>query len=102
MFKNLRKQVILLHSPATEAGDNITVWNHIGKKYMTEKLQKATRKLLIPTRTGIFCFSRCGVNTGSMASFSSTTRKRKKNTRATTRDEITRASSHYPILENDH
>jgi len=96
------KQVIPFHSPATEADDNITVWNHIGKKYMMEKLQKATRKLLIPTSTGIFCLSRYGVNTGSMAIFSSTTRKRRKNPMATTRDEITRASSHCSVLENGH
>ena len=85
----------MLYSPAVEAEDSITVWNHIGKKYMTEKLQKATRKLLVPTRTGIFCLSRCGASTGSTATFSSITRKRKKDTTATTRAEITRASSHY-------
>ena len=85
-----------------EADDNITVWNHIGKKYMTEKLQQATRKLLVPTRTGIFCFSRNGASTGSTANFSSTTRKRRKNTKAATRVEITRGSSHYSIFENNH
>jgi hypothetical protein len=85
-----------------EADDTITVWNHIGKKYMMEKLQKATRKLLIPTRTGIFCFSRNGAITGSAASFSSMTRKRRKNTKAAARVEVTRASSHCSILENGH
>jgi hypothetical protein len=85
-----------------EADDTITVWNHIGKKYLTEKSQKATRKLLIPTRTGIFCFSRNGANTGSTASFSSMTRKRKKSTQAAARVEITRASSHCSIFENGH
>ena len=85
-----------------DADDNITVWNHVGKKYIMEKLQKATMKLLIPMRTGIFCFSRNGANTGSTASFSSTTRKRRKNTKATTRVEITRASFHYSIFENSH
>ena len=90
-----------VYSPAVEADDNMTVWNHIGKKYMMAKLQKATRKLLIPTSTGIFCLSRNGARTGSTASFNSTTRKRKKNTMETTRVEITRASSHYPMFENN-
>ena len=90
-----------VYSPAVEADDNMTVWNHIGKKYMMEKLQKATRKLLIPTSTGILCLSRNGARTGSMASFNSTTRKRRKNTMAATRVEITRASSHCTMFENN-
>ena len=89
-----------MHSPEMESDVNITVWNQVGKKYMTEKLQKPTRKLLIPTKTGIFCLSRNGVNTGSTASFSSMTKKRRKNTNATTRVEITRTSSHYSNSEN--
>ena len=93
---------MLVYSPAVEADDNMTVWNHIGKKYMMEKLQNATRKLLIPTSTGIFCLSRNGASTGSTASFSSTTKKTKKNTTAATRVEITRASSHCPMFENNH
>ena len=60
-----------------------------------EKLQKPARKLLAPTRTGIFCLSRKGVKTGLTASFSSTTKKRRKNTQATTKVEMTRTSSHY-------
>ena len=87
------------NSPAVEADDNMTVWNHIGKKYNTEKLQKATRKLLIPKRMGIFSLSRNGASTGSTASFNSTTRKRRKNPIEATRAEITRASSHYPTSE---
>lgn len=38
---------------------------------MTEKLHVATRKLLMPTRTGIFCFSKNGASTGSGATKSS-------------------------------
>jgi len=102
MFNGLQRQNISCHSPAMEADDNITVWNHIGKKYMMEKLQKATRKLLAPTRTGIFCLSKNGANTGSTASLSSTIRKRRKNTTATTRVEITRTSFHYPIIGDSH
>ena len=93
-------QVMLSYSPAVEADDNITVWNHIGKRYRVEKLQKATKKLLVPTSTGIFCLSKNGANTGSMASFNSTTRKRRKKTTVATRLEITRASSHYQMFEN--
>lgn len=84
-----------------EADVNITVWNHMGKKYMMEKLQNATKKLLTPTRTGIFCFSRKGVSTGSTTTFNSTTRNRRKNTMATMRVEITRALSHYSTFENN-
>ena len=79
---------------------NITVWNHIGKKYMMEKLQNATRKLLSPTRIGIFCFSRKGVSTGSTATFSSTKMKRRKKAMAATRVEMTRGSSHCLMFEN--
>lgn len=39
---------------------------------MMEKLQEATRKLDIPTRTGIFCLSRKGAKTGSGATNNST------------------------------
>jgi hypothetical protein len=61
--------------PAVEALVNITVWNHMGKKYIIEKLQAATRKLESPTRTGIFCLSRKGAKTGSGAMKNSTSRK---------------------------
>jgi hypothetical protein len=54
-------------SPAVDADVNMTVWNHVGKKYITEKLQVATRKLLAPTSTGIFCLIRKGARTGSGA-----------------------------------
>ncbi len=57
--------------PASLALVSSTVWNHVGKLYITVKLQLATRKLLIPTRTGIFCFNRKGANTGSGATNSS-------------------------------
>ena len=83
-----------------EADVSITVWNHVGKKYVMEKLQKPARKLVAPTRTGIFCLSRNGVKTGSMANFSSTTKKRRKDTQVTTRVEITRTSSHCSNAEN--
>jgi hypothetical protein len=62
-------------SPAVDALVNITVWNHTGKKYITEKLHIATRKLLSPTRTGIFCLRRNGAKTGSGATYNSTRRK---------------------------
>jgi len=44
----------------------------MGKKYMIEKLQVATRKLEMPTRTGILLSSRNGARIGSGATFSST------------------------------
>ena len=49
-----------------------TVINHIGKKYITAKLQFATKKFCMPMRTGIFCFRRKGASTGSGAIRSST------------------------------
>ena len=58
--------------PASLALVSITVWNHVGKLYMTVKLHVATRKLLMPTNTGIFCLSRNGARTGSGAMNSST------------------------------
>jgi hypothetical protein len=79
---------------------NITVWNHTGKKYMTEKLQKETKKLLIPMSAGIFCLSRKGASTGSIANFSSTRMNKRKNSMVTPRVEITRASSHCSMFEN--
>ena len=83
-----------------EADVNITVWNHIGKKYMIEKLQNPTRKLLTPTRTGTFSFSRKGASTGSTTTFSSMMMNRKKNTMAATKVERTRGLLHYSIFEN--
>lgn len=60
------------HAPASLALVSMTVWNQVGKLYMTVKLHVATRKLLMPTRTGIFCCSRNGASTGSGATYSST------------------------------
>ena len=37
---------------------NMTVWNHMGKKYTIEKLQIATRTLDILTKRGIFLFKK--------------------------------------------
>lgn len=54
-------------APASLALVSRTVWNHVGKLYMTMKLHVATRKLLMPTSTGIFCFRREGARTGSTA-----------------------------------
>jgi len=42
------------HLPAMEALVSITVWNHMGKKYVIAKLHIATKKLEMPTKTGIF------------------------------------------------
>ena len=58
-------------APAVLALVKATVSNHIGKKYMTEKLQLATRKFWMPIRTGIFWRSRKGARTGSGARTSS-------------------------------
>lgn len=82
-------------SPATAALVNATVWNHMGKKYMTEKLHRATRKLLIPTKTGTRCFSRDGASTGSGAISSSTTTNATKNVQAKASGTMTQGSSHY-------
>jgi hypothetical protein len=68
------------NAPAMLAFVMATVWNHIGKKYMMLKLQVATRKLLSPTRTGIFCFSRNGAMTGSGEMKISTVKKSRKKT----------------------
>jgi hypothetical protein len=63
---------VLMGLPAIEALVIATVWNHIGKKYMIEKLQMATRKLEIPTKTGILRRKRKGANIGSGATKIST------------------------------
>lgn len=55
------------HLPAVEAEDNMTVWNHVGKKYVTERLHTATSALLMPTRTGTFWHRRYGGRMGSTA-----------------------------------
>lgn len=50
----LLQERVQWHAPAVEALVIATVWNHIGKKYITEKLHVATKKLEHPTNTGIF------------------------------------------------
>ena len=49
-------------SPAVDADDNMTVWSHVGKKYVAERLQTATRALLQPTRTGTFLSRKLAAN----------------------------------------
>lgn len=61
--------------PALLALVKATVSNHIGKKYMTAKLQFATRKFEIPIKTGTFWRRRNGASTGSGVKSSSTTTK---------------------------
>ena len=74
---------------------NKTVWNHIGKKYMIEKLHIGTRKLDAPTKRGIFCLRRDGARTGSGATKNSTMRKRTANTPAREMDMITAGFVHW-------
>lgn len=71
-----------------------TVWNHMGKKYMIEKLHIATRKFEQPTRTGIFCLRRKRANIGSGAIRSSTIRKAMANIPAHVMDAITEGCDH--------
>jgi hypothetical protein len=77
------------NAPASEALVSITVWNHIGKKYVMAKLQFATRKLLMPTSTGIFCFSRNGASIGSAAKRSSQMTNTRNNTSDSTNGTMT-------------
>jgi len=44
-----------------------TVWNHRGMKYMMQKLQTDTKKLLKHTRKGTFFVNREGGSKGSGA-----------------------------------
>jgi hypothetical protein len=67
----------------------MTVWNHIGKKYVMEKLQRATRKFDAATRRGIFCLSKKGAMTGSGATKSSMSRKDTPDNAASIREETT-------------
>ena len=62
---------------------------------MIAKLHSATRKLDIPTRTGIFCFSRKGAKTGSGATKSSTSKKAGTDATAIIKEVITLTSDHY-------
>jgi len=64
---NKMENIGLIALPAVDADDNMTVWNHVGKKYVTERLQTATRALLQPTRTGTFFVKKTGGKTGSTA-----------------------------------
>ena len=73
----------------------MTVWNHIGKKYMIEKLHIPTRKLDTPIKTGIFCLRRDGARTGSGATKNSTRRKRTANTHARVMDAMTAGFDHW-------
>lgn len=86
-------------SPATDALVSATVSNHKGKKYWIAKLASETRKLLQPTRTGTFCSNKCGANTGSGASRSSTYKNARMNVPDTARGVITDAADHYALLE---
>ena len=80
----------------------MTVWNHIGKKYMTEKLHIATRRFEIPTKTGIFCLRRDGARTGSGATKNSTSRKRMANMLARTMDVMTAGFDHWIGISTQH
>ena len=75
-----RGHEISQYVPASLALVSKTVWNHVGKLYMTVKLHVATKKLLMPTSTGIFCFRSEGARTGSTAIRSSKITKAMKNT----------------------
>jgi hypothetical protein len=82
------------HTPAIEALVKPTVSNHTGKKYMTVKLQKATRKLLVPTKMGTFCFRRDGASTGSYATKISIRRKQENDMKLAARGTYTVTSDH--------
>ena len=47
-------RLVFDYLPAVLALVKATVSNHMGKKYIIEKLQFATKKFCNPTRTGIF------------------------------------------------
>ena len=80
---------------------NMTVWNHIGKKYMIEKLHIGTRKLDAPTKRGIFCLRRDGARTGSGAMKNSTMRKRMANMHARVMDMMTAGFDHWIGVSTD-
>lgn len=80
--------------PAKDALVIATVWNHIGKKYMIEKLQIATRKLEIPTKTGILRRKRKGANIGSGATKISTKMNAIENVTAIITEIITSGLDH--------
>ena len=97
VLKKTVRKVFLI--PAMDALVNMTVWNHIGKKYKIEKLHIATRKLDIPTKIGIFCLRRDGARTGSGATKFSTRRKRMANMLARVMDTITAGFDHFNWIE---
>ena len=68
---------------------------------MTVKLHVATRKLLTPTSTGIFCRSRNGASIGSGASASSTSTKRSAKTPLNVSGTKTEGEDHYERLGAD-
>ena len=72
----------------------ITVWNHIGKKYVIEKLQRATRKFDALTSMGTFCASKKGAMTGSGAIRSSMSMKADPDTTAVIIEATTVGSDH--------
>ena len=72
----------------------ITVWNHIGKKYVIEKSQRATRKFDALTRTGTFCTSKKGAMTGSWAIRTSMSIKANPDTTAVIIEATTVGSDH--------
>src|ERR1700722_12279642 len=63
------------------------------------KLHIATKKLLVPTKTGIFCFRRDGARTGSVAMQISTIRKHRKNTMLRAKGVYTVESDHCTIIQ---
>ena len=65
-----------------------------------EKLHSATRKLDMPTRTGIFCFSREGANTGSWATKSSTRKNAIELAAMIASDATTLGSNHLNTFKN--
>ncbi len=81
--------------PASLAFVKRTVWNHVGKLYMTEKLQVATRKLLVATSMGIFFLSRKGARTGSGAKYSSIIMKAIINNPENVTERYTAGDDHY-------
>lgn len=81
-------------SPALLELVRATVSNHIGKKYMTAKLQFATRKFCIPIKTGILWRSKPGARTGSGAMSNSNKTNKTKNAAARDSGTITAAEFH--------
>lgn len=85
-------------APALLALVSATVSNHMGKKYMTAKLQFATRKFWIPIKTGIFCRNNPGARTGSGATSNSNMTNMTKNATARDNGTMTAAELHYLFM----